>query len=68
MGAYKRQKRNKKLEINYINYNEAMASMRIAVENGFVQIFNFWQAGNFKFQVKIGNSFCSFVYKINYIL
>jgi hypothetical protein len=54
MGAYKRQRRDRELRTNHAEYNEAMSSMRIAVENSFAGVSNLWQASNFKTQSKIG--------------
>ena len=54
MGAYKRKRHEHDLRQDSDDYNRAMASCKIAVEQGFAGCHNLWQAVNWIGQQKIG--------------
>lgn len=54
MGAYKRRNIERGLAADLRAYNRTMASMRMAVENGFAMVSNLFQVTNFKMLQKQG--------------
>ena len=66
MGAYKRKRRERLLGQEFDDYNRAMSSCRISVEQGFALVSNKWQSVDWGRQQKTGKSL--HLIELNFIL